>query len=153
MYHIKCKRKTKWNISYCWNRQQVYTEWRTADIHVYCMVGNFHYFHGWLGSHKNFHRQNLMPAVILYMQQVDRWWAWPKTLWQHGQPFAVLASKSSYRHLANGIISSTPIFFYLMLFIQISADAASWQGKSQACVSIAPFVQGHAPGLGCCHKI
>ena len=46
-----------------------------------------------------------MPAVILYMRRGDRWWAWPKSSWQHSQLFAVLASNSSHYHLANGVLN------------------------------------------------
>ena len=55
---------------------------------------------------RNFHSWSLMPTVVSYMREVDRWWAWPKTLWQHGQLFTVLASNSSHYHPVDGILNT-----------------------------------------------
>ena len=43
---------------------------------------------------------------MLYIWRVDSWWVWPKTSWQHGQLFTMLASTSSRCHPAIGVLTT-----------------------------------------------
>ena len=74
------------------------------------MAGNFRgvliFIISWLTwQSQNFPRVKINAYGDIIMRWVDRWQVWSKTLWQHGQLFAVLAaSNRSHYHLANGIL-------------------------------------------------
>ena len=59
-----------------------------------------------------------------------RWWVWPQTSWQRGQQ-AIVAT------VIQLIASSTLIFFYLMLFVQVSVAMAyirRLRARSSVCI-------------------
>ena len=80
-----------------------------------------------------------MHVVILYMRRVDSWWTWPKTLWQHGQLFAVLTSTTtSHCHPATGVLNTD-------IWLRDKTNR-EWD-QARVSIYISSFVQCHAAPL------
>ena len=93
---------------------------------------------------KFFHPQKLMPTWRYYAS--PWWWAWPKTSWQRGQHFPVLASNSSHCHSADCVFGTNILLSQAICPGLLQKWLSNKEDRARVSIT-SSLVQYHTPGL------